>query len=232
MSNLPSALKAAYEPIKINYDPPNFSALKAAYQPIKINYDPPNFSGLAADYEPIKISYDPPNFSALKAAYQPIKINYDPPNFSGLAADYEPIKIDRIPVGAVLVLRMRSDSRFSDAAWYLAEATSRWHAATDERELPLVIHDAVGALEETARRIARMPRGSLPRALNALVRRDVISRKQREQMLQAYAQRNQVPGAGHGAGRAPKEVASFVLHRVETGLRDLLDAVNSKDDGE
>ncbi len=121
---------------------------------------------------------------------------------------------------------MRSKQRLADAAWRLKQADARWRAAGDEREFPIVIHDAVSALEEVARQIAGRPETTLSRALKALHDDRTITRSQKTRMVQAWNLRNKVPGAGHGAGRAPEETAGFVLFRVRQGLRDLLDSID------
>ena len=123
--------------------------------------------------------------------------------------------------------RTKSEQRLADAAWRLEQADARWREAGDDREFPVVIHDAVSALEEVARQIAARPDTKLSRALSALHANGTITGSQKRQMIQAWDLRNRVPGAGHGAGRAPRETAGFVLFRVRQGLRDLLDAVDA-----
>ena len=123
----------------------------------------------------------------------------------------------------------RLEPSLDDAAWRLEHADARWRTADDDREFPMVIHSAASALEEVARQVAGAPGANLRQALLLLRLNGTITASERRRMMQVWAIRSRTPGAAHGAGRAPREVAGFVLLRVRRGLLDLLDAVAVRD---
>ena len=122
-----------------------------------------------------------------------------------------------------LARRMATKSELEDAAAYLVAAAELHEESEDELDSPRVIHDSVGALEELARQLAGKPTITLDSAIRILIRRRRISQAEGDWMLEAYRIRGETPGAGHGAGRAPKLVAHFVLFRVQRAVRLLLD---------
>lgn len=122
-----------------------------------------------------------------------------------------------------LAERMATRSDLRDAAHYLLQAEELHEESEDERDSPRVIHDAVGALEELVCHLAGMPTKTMDPAVGALIRRKKISRDEGEMLLSVYRIRSETRGAAHGAGRAPKMVAHFVLFRVQQGVRLLLD---------
>lgn len=133
---------------------------------------------------------------------------------------------------SVLARRMRLNQELHDAAHFLLDAHANLVKNVDEREYPGVIHDAVGALEELACRLAGGRNGRLDGAVKVLVAKGRIKASQGERMLQAYVMRNRVRGAGHGAGSRPYEVASYVMFRVCEGILVLLDAFEIEEPAE
>ena len=93
-----------------------------------------------------------------------------------------------------------------DAADQLLKADAELRASDDGRVFARIIHTAVSALEEVARQLAGRPSANPRVALQALDTGELIAASQRALMAQAWTLRNGTPGAGHGAGRAPREV--------------------------
>ena len=144
------------------------------------------------------------DLSAVGEGSAPIEGDFNGSVQLALAADLAvPALIERITD----LSAERSEPRLDDAAWRLEHEDARWRAANDDREFPMVIHGAASVLEEVARQIAGKPGANLSQALDILRINGTITESEQNRMFQVWKLRSKTPGAGHGTGRAPKEVA-------------------------
>lgn len=109
------------------------------------------------------------------------------------------------------------------AAAYLQSAHEFADVESDDREFPLIIHRAVGALEELACHLTFGRSKTLDDALQRLTKRGRITSAEAVAIRQAYILRHQIRGAGHGARRCPEHVMRYVLLLVRKGVGLLLD---------
>ena len=134
-----------------------------------------------------------------------------------------------LPARARATAARLENSGFTGSAEFFERAAAHLEDDASEYDYSLAIHFAVGAAEEVARTIAHKSTATLDTAVRLLVGRGQIDRRAAERLRIAYVIRNQTPGAGHGAGGCPREIAATALLRSIQGIEALLDAGGMRD---
>ncbi len=144
-------------------------------------------------------------------------------------ADRAELERRTLPARARATAARLENSGFTGSAEFFERAAAHLEDDASEYDYSLAIHFAVGAAEEVARTIAHKSTTTLDTAVRLLVGRGQIDRRAAERLRIAYVIRNQTPGAGHGAGGCPREIAATALLRSIQGIEALLDAGGMRD---